>query len=202
MSASFSRVNKGNRKGKTESLTAFKEKKELGLNPPELKLKLKSIKLNKRGYRCGHLRDNLPFGLLVIDQNKLKQNIISIARANGKKVDRLPNMKITDDFKQIILELLQGVILKDELEQLSDKEQEYINRLIKLSYVDDLEVSSARKPQSSEQLKKLLIINLGQMDSGNNGNELKQQTLDTLQELVKRKVLNVDRASHIHLNII
>lgn len=185
--SSFSRVS--NKRKQMSIQEDQEEGKGINLNP---------LRLTKNGRLCGHLRVNIPFGVLSVDGNKLKKNIISIARLQtNKKVDNLPNMKISDTFKSIVFELLQGVLLKNELMQLSQQEQEYINRFIKVSQVSDLEIPKVN--MSEQEMKQLLLINLGQIDSQNNSIELKEQTKQILNYLHSQKQLSDTQYHHISI---
>lgn len=186
-SSSFGRVNPSKRQREE-----IEQTEEGTNNDSSNQLPLKNLRLNKRGRLCGNLREDIPFGVLGIDVNKLKQNIISIVRrSTNKKIDKLPNMKINQAFHDIMLQVLQGLYPEEQIQSLSKEEQKYLQLLLKTSMIDVHKLINPAtyelKNLSDKELQKRLIVNIGQLESGNNSKALKEESKEMVEKLINDK---------------
>lgn len=161
-------------------------------------LKLMPLELNRCGRLCGNLRSDISFGVLGIDSKKLEKNIISIIRLRTrKKVDLLPNHHISNAFRLVLDQLIQGVFPQEAFAELTPDEQEYLNRMIKVAHVKLEKPEPKITDQTNATLQNRLLINIGEMESYNNSKDLKLQTKLILKELLNRKELSTAEVSHI-----
>lgn len=158
-------------------------------------LSVLNLRKNKRGRWVTGMREDIPFGIFGVDKNKLKENILSICRlTNRKKIDGFPNKKIDKDVKLVILEILQGVI-PSNIDHLKTGDQNYIHHLIKRSRVSGLELP--RTEFTDRELNNKLSVNLGQLRSGNDSEELIKETKQILNVLSKKGYYNEFQVEHI-----
>ena len=137
------------------------------------RLNLKPLTRNKRGRLIVGARDDIEFGILGIDKNKLKDNVLSICRlTTRKKVNGLPNQRISDNVKKAILFLLQGN--QPDLSEITTKDRSLIGKIIKQSHVSGLDIPKTIDNSTLKELQQRLTINLGEIVSKNDSEENKK----------------------------
>jgi hypothetical protein len=161
--------------------------------------KLKRLRRNARGRLVTGMREDLPFGIFGIDQLKLRDNTLSICRrTNRKKVNGFKNRKISNTCKLVVLEMLQGLQPQSQLmNEMTSDEYAYLDRVVKASQIDNLELPKPEIPKGDIQLKRELYVNIGQMESGNDSEELKTLTRKLMKEIKRRGLLNDYQLNHI-----
>jgi hypothetical protein len=194
MSSAFQRVQQQKRKSNALESSSSSSSSSSSASG----LKLMPLELNRCGRLCGNLRSDISFGVLGIDSKKLEKNIISIIRLRTrKKVDLLPNHHISNEFRLVLDQLIQGVFPQEAFDELSREEQEYLNRMIKVSHIKLEQPEPKITEQSTSTLQNRLLICVGEMDSYNNSKDLKLQTKLILSELYHRGELSSAEKTHI-----
>lgn len=180
-----------------------------------------SLKQNALG-RYTVMRDNVPFGIFYIDNNKLQDNILSLIRQTTKtKINDYKNQHISDEVKFAIIQLMQDVY--PDLSKVSKEETLFIKELIKRSKLNIKPPPIPPKPKplpempkahvnhknkvKSLEIKKLmnqLTLNLGSLKSGNVSKQLSERTrkviklLYQLKQLSREQVLHISKAFQLH----
>lgn len=166
------------------------------------------------GHPRGPVRDDIPFGIFLIDKLQLHHGILSIVRAsNRKKIANLPNRPISTAFRGALSDCLNGI--NPDTTTLTHAEQLFLSELVRRAKVTHVHVGrgfanhNSKSSGHDDSLKELLplqhqlTLNLGELDSGNNSDLLKrdtaliQETLHILRTLHKQKKLSFAEVADI-----
>ncbi len=133
-------------------------------------------------YGHGIQQENLPklvqFGKLKINLKKLKyDNILSLKNANGTSIGGLPNMKISERFSKILLNMLKGIHPhRDDLTSLHSNEKQVYDRILVMAGLHKTIVNDHAETLSD--IKKRINLLMGEIEIGNDSplikTELKQ----------------------------
>ena len=124
-----------------------------------------------------------------LNKNKLNKNVISISyKKNGCKLNDFKDVKVTNNLKDAILQLANGVNI--EHSKLTKPELQYIDHIVKRGKINV--VSSTKRNYKS--IKERLAIITGEMDSGNDSILLKNELSQLLNILLDKKMINQQQA--------
>ena len=133
-------------------------------------------------YGYGIINEKLPklveFGKLKINLKKLKyDDILCLKNANGTSIGGLPNLKISDRFSKILMNLLKGIYPhRDDLTSLHSNEKQVYDRIIVMSGLHKTVINDHSETLSD--VKKRIDLLIGEIEIGNDSplikTELKQ----------------------------
>ena len=143
------------------------------------------------------------FGDIVIMPNKLfYDNILSISRPDGVKINGFKNKRVSDDFVVCVVKMLQK---RDdyhrELNKLSSVERVLLDNLLTLANLHKKVITGSGN-DSINKLKNELQILEGQIQAGNNNESLKKKLHDILHKLAYFKVISLSQATKHYKDII
>lgn len=131
------------------------------------------------------------FGDYVIDHHKLMTGgVLSVSHKSGKKVKGMPNQEVSSGFKEVIHSIITGD--KVNTKKLSAQERLQLGQLLHRSAADvvmgaDVNVSPTQK----------LSLILGEIEAGNDSQDLKSQLKKLLPALKRGKCITAEQASDI-----
>jgi Txe/YoeB family toxin of Txe-Axe toxin-antitoxin module len=170
------------------SIVAKKLKTMFGVEPIDTNFTTTPFETRKKAkkieYGYGLHSENIPehaqFGKIIILMKKLYyNNILAIKHHNGLSISGFPNIKVSDKFVSIIMNLLEGIYPTHvELNGLPMNEKVLFDRLI---YLADLQKKVAHNGEKSvHELKKRLELLEGEKGAGNNSPLLKREVKKVL----------------------
>lgn len=136
----------------------------------------------------GIINENIPthvnFGKNIILLNKLYyKNILSVKDKNMHAVEYLPNVKVSDNFVDIIFGMTKKKHpSKEDINVLSTDEQHLFDTLLYISGIKSSSVSS-NKDEIIKELKNQLKLAEGEIRAGNNNPVVKQELKDIIKKL-------------------
>ena len=153
---------------------------------------------NKPGGIIGYgiINDNIPkhvdFGRNILLLNKLYyQNILSIKDKNLHAVEYLPNVKVSDNFVDIVFGLTKNEHpSEDILHNLSTDERHLLDTLLYISGIKSSSVVS-NKDDIIQELKNKLRLAEGEIKAGNNNPVVKEELKDILKKLYLYNVISL-----------
>jgi hypothetical protein len=112
------------------------------------------------------------FGINEINNEKLKNNVLSIRRKTKTNIMGMPQRNISEKFKGIIKTILGGGMPKyKELEALDDEEKDYLYKIVSKSELEDkLSIPAPSKDKHEKMVNEFEIMK-GQIMSGNDNRE-------------------------------
>ena len=136
------------------------------------------------------------FGDVVIMPNKLfYDNILSISRPDGVKINGFKNRHVSDDFVVCVVKMLhKRDDYQRELNNLSSSERVLLDNLLKIANLHK-KIITGSGSQSIDKLKNELQILEGQIQAGNNNESLKKKLHDILHKLAYFKVISLTQAN-------
>jgi hypothetical protein len=149
------------------------------ITPFETQKKTKKIEYGY-GLHSENIPEHAQFGKILILMKKLYyNNILAIKHHNGLSISGFPNIKVSDKFVSIIMNLLEGIYPTHvELNGLPMNEKVLFDRLI---YLADLQKKVAHNGEKSvNELKKRLELLEGEKGAGNNNPLLKKEVKKVL----------------------
>ena len=120
----------------------------------------------------------VPFGKLKINLKKLKyDDILSLKNSNGTSIGGLPNLKISDRFSKILMNLLKGIHPhRDDLTSLHSNEKQVYDRIIVMGGLHKTVAND--HSETLADVKKRINLLMGEIEIGNDSplikTELKQ----------------------------
>ena len=158
----------------------------------------KSEFFNRPGGIIGYgiINDNIPkhvdFGRNILLLNKLYyQNILSIKDKNLHAVEYLPNVKVSDNFVDIVFGLTKNEHpSEDILHNLSTDERHLLDTLLYISGIKSSSVVS-NKDDLIKELKNKLRLAEGEIKAGNNNPVVKEELKDILKKLYLYNVISL-----------
>lgn len=182
-----------------------------GVFPNRRHVKLRygrGVGMNSRGHVTGNLRDDIPFGMFGIDQNKLtKDNVLSVSRlASRSKIHDFPNTIVSPQLKRAIIDLSESAVGWGEATQgLHKLEVEFLKKLVKRSKVEisvpttniQSDFKGLTQSLTPNELKMKLMINLGEINSSNDSAALMLETKQVLKRLLQKQLLSNDQVEQI-----
>jgi hypothetical protein len=137
----------------------------------------------------GIINDNIPkeviFGKNVILLNKLYyKNILSVKDKNMHVVEYLPNVKVSDNFVDIIFGMTKNKQpSKEDINNLSTDESHLLDTLLYISGIKSASVSS-NKDDIIKELKDKLRLAEGQIKRGNDTPLVKEELKDMIKNYI------------------
>jgi hypothetical protein len=144
----------------------------------------------------GIINDNIPkqvnFGKNIILLNKLYyKNILSVKDKNLHAVEYLPNVKVSDNFVDIIFSMTKNKQpSKETISTLSTDEQHLLDTLLYISGIKSSSVSN-NKDDIIKELKNKLRLAEGQIKAGNNNPIVKEELKDIIKKLYLYNVVSL-----------
>ncbi len=144
----------------------------------------------------GIINDNIPkqvnFGKNIILLNKLYyKNILSVKDQNLHAVEYLPNVKVSDNFVDIIFSMTKNKQpSKETINNLSTDEQHLLDTLLYISGIKSASVSS-NKDDIIKELKEKLRLAEGQIKAGNDNPLVKEELKDIIKKLYLYNVVSL-----------
>ena len=144
----------------------------------------------------GIINDNIPkqvnFGKNIILLNKLYyKNILSVKDKNLHAVEYLPNVKVSDNFVDIIFSMTKNKQpSKETINNLSTDEQHLLDTLLYISGIKSASVSS-NKDDIIKELKEKLRLAEGQIKAGNDNPLVKEELKDIIKKLYLYNVVSL-----------
>lgn len=116
------------------------------------------------------------FGNYLLNNHKLSEDIMSLRSGKGHVIKDMPSFKLTPQFKKVIKKIVGGGIpTGDEINDLTDEEIKYLNKLSKRSNVyDTLNIPTPSKSKAEQDLHDFEVMK-GELMSGNDSKELIQK---------------------------
>ena len=172
---------------------------ELGLKPSTKTGYIAAQQGNKyiigEGVNKDHKDKKVKFGDIVILPNKLfYENILSIQRPDGIKINGFKNKHVSDDFVKVIFKIIENKSYHTDLLNLSSSEKVLLDNLLSLANLHKKVITGSGK-DSINKLKKDLEILEGEIQAGNNNQTLKQKLHDILHKLAYFKVISLSQAN-------
>jgi hypothetical protein len=136
------------------------------------------------------------FGDIVIMPNKLfYDNILSISRPDGVKMNGFKNRHVSDDFVVCVIKMLENRNdYQKELNNLSSTEKVLLDNLLKIANLHKKVITGSGN-ESIKKLKNDLQILEGEIQAGNNNESLKKKLHDILHKLAYFKVISLSQAN-------
>jgi hypothetical protein len=144
----------------------------------------------KRGKGLSKRKDELiQLGNIMIYRNKLyNDNILSIMDINRQKIPYLKNVKISDELLTVFDKLINNIkIIASDLKLLDDGEKIIYDTVLKLS--KNHKKHSNNIDNSIKALKERYLAIVGEIQAGNDNDELINELKDVLSKLVSLKVI-------------
>jgi hypothetical protein len=144
----------------------------------------------------GIINDNIPkqvnFGKNIILLNKLYyKNILSVKDKNLHAVEYLPNVKVSDNFVDIIFSMTKNKQpSKETISTLSTDEQHLLDTLLYISGIKSSSISN-NKDDIIKELKNKLRLAEGQIKAGNDNPVVKEELKDIIKKLYLYNVVSL-----------
>jgi hypothetical protein len=144
----------------------------------------------------GIINDNIPkqvnFGKNIILLNKLYyKNILSVKDKNLHAVEYLPNVKVSDNFVDIIFGMTKNKQpSKEVINSLSTDERHLLDTLLYICGIKSTSVSS-NKDDIIKELKNKLRLAEGQIKAGNDNPVVKEEIKDIIKKLYLYNVVSL-----------
>ena len=143
------------------------------------------------GIKLNQLDKKAEFGKLIINLHKLYyNNILSVKYKNGISVPAIKNTLISDNFVNLLFNLIQNNIkpTKDDINNLKVNEHNLYNELIFLAQLNKDVVNN--HTEAINNLKNRMAICEGEIEAGNDNQLLKKELYDICHALYYLKVIN------------
>jgi len=133
----------------------------------------------------------IPFGKFVLNIDRLnRENILLIKYPKNNGPTLIKRTSITDDFKNLINDLLDTNIINTDLQkELNEKEQDLFHSLLKKAGLD-LQLNYKRISKTVEDYKNRFEILRGALIAGNNSDDIINELKDIIL-LLSNKSVNV-----------
>jgi hypothetical protein len=115
----------------------------------------------------------IPFGRYVLNKHRLNDNRLMIKTIKGGAVLALPTLAISPDLSKIIKKMIGGGLPSyNEMNALSEDEQDILYKVFKLSNVDKSDMLPApNKTKEEQEMNKFMILK-GEIQAGNDSKEM------------------------------
>jgi hypothetical protein len=137
-----------------------------------------------------HTADEIPkiynFGNKVLLLNKLYyRNILSIKDKKGHSIEKLPNVRVSDDFVKIIINIYNNNTTNfiNDFNKLDENEQDLLNLLFFISGLNKEKNIDIKRNDKVNKLKERLILVESQIKAGNNNPVVKKELNEIVNKL-------------------
>jgi hypothetical protein len=155
-----------------------------GLKFENIQVKTRNIK--SKAKTITDLIDKLyvPFGKYILNTKQLKQNVLLIKNKKGlAPIAKLKRTEITDDFKNLLTDLIDTQRINIELQkELNNNEVVIFETLLSLCNLKNV-LNYKRYSKSVDDYFHRLKIIQGSFNAGNTSNILKQEAIDIIKVL-------------------
>lgn len=126
----------------------------------------------------------VPFGKYILNTKQLKNNILLIKNKKGlAPIAKLKRTEITDDFKNLITDLIDTQKINIELQkELNNDEIILFEKLLSLCHLKSVLNYKRYSKTVDDYIHRLTIIQ-GSFNAGNTSNILKQEAIDIIKVL-------------------
>lgn len=135
------------------------------------------------------------FGINEINNEKLKNNVLSIRRKTRTNIMGMPQRNISDKFKGVIKTIMGGGVPKfKDLEGLDEEEKEYLHKIVSKSELEDkLSIPAPSKDKYEKMVNEFEIMK-GQIMSGNDNREYVKKFKLLVMKLVRNGYIPKNQA--------
>jgi hypothetical protein len=144
----------------------------------------------KENEEITHKADEIPkiynFGNKVLLLNKLYyRNILSIKDKKGHSIEKLPNVRVSDDFVKIIINIYNNNTTNfiNDFNKLDENEQDLLNLLFFISGLNKEKNIDIKRNDKVNKLKERLILVESQIKAGNNNPVVKKELNEIVNKL-------------------
>jgi len=135
------------------------------------------------------------FGINEINNEKLKNNVLSIRRKTRTNIMGMPQRNISDKFKGVIKTIIGGGVPKfKDLEGLDEEEKEYLHKIVSKSELEDKLTIPAPSKDKYEKMVNEFEIMKGQIMSGNDNREYVKKFKLLVMKLVRNGYIPKNQA--------
>ena len=135
------------------------------------------------------------FGINEINNEKLKNNILSIRRKSRTNIMGMPQRTVSDNFKGVIKTIIGGGVPKfKDLEGLDEEEKEYLHKIVSKSELEDKLTIPAPSKDKYEKMVNEFEIMKGQIMSGNDNREYVKKFKLLVMKLVRNGYIPKNQA--------
>jgi len=143
------------------------------------------------------------FGDNVLDLKKLYlKNIFGISDKKGRKIHGIKNTPVSDNFVKVIFNIINGKdLLSKDLSTLTSGEKHFLELVLATSGLHKKHKTGGAT-QSIEKVKHDYKIIIGEIESGNNGSEIKKKLYEVLYSLAHLGAINKGQAQKQYKEIV
>jgi len=143
------------------------------------------------------------FGDNVLDLKKLYlKNIFGISDKKGRKIHGIKNTPVSDNFVKVIFNIINGKdLLSKDLSALTSGEKHFLELVLATSGLHKKH-NTGGATQSIEKVKHDYKIIIGEIESGNNGSEIKKRLYEVLYSLAHLGAINKGQAQRQYKEIL
>jgi hypothetical protein len=145
----------------------------------------------------------ISFGDNVLDLKKLYlKNIFGISDQKGRKIHGIKNTPVSDNFVKVIFNIINGKdLLGKDLSTLTSGEKHFLELVLATSGLHKKH-NTGGSTQSIEKVKHDYKIIIGEIESGNNGSEIKKKLYEILYSLAHLGAINKGQAQKQYKEIV
>jgi hypothetical protein len=144
----------------------------------------------------------IPFGKYLINKKQLDKNIVAIKRKGGSIVNMLPSQRVSNNVANILRKMISGGNLSyDEINELTDDEKRYLNKVSKLSELDKVMIPTPDKTQEEKLINEFEILK-GQILAGNDNPELVKKFKTLILKLAKMELLPKAQVNNLLMDLL
>lgn len=132
----------------------------------------------------------MPMGKLIINRNRLADNIISVKTSAGGFVKEFKSKKVSHNLANVIRKITGGGVLGySDFEKMSQPEKDYLHRLSKrASILDKIDIPAPRIDNDERDIRQFEIMK-GEMMAGNNNEDMIRRFKQMIVKLLDKGVL-------------
>jgi hypothetical protein len=158
--------------------------------------------LTGHGLKSQVFPQNFIFGKIALDLNKLfYQNILSIKKHNGHKIIGHRNKKVSDNFVEVILKMVDDKpISQSDLKNIQDERLIYDNLIVQSGLNKSKKIPTTIDKTSQEMKDRLGLI-VGEIEAGNSNKKLLEELHELLFKMVRVYLISKSAASTYYNNI-
>lgn len=144
----------------------------------------------------------IPFGKYLINKKQLDKNIVAIKRKGGSIVNMLPSQRVSNNVANILRKMISGGNLSyDEINELTDDEKRYLNKVSRLSELDKIMIPTPDKTHEEKLINEFEILK-GQILAGNDNPELVKKFKTLILKLSKMELLPKAQVNNLLMDLL
>ena len=159
-------------------------------------------RLDGKGLKSQVFPQNFVFGKISIDLNKLfYQNILSIKQHNGHKILGHRNKRVSDNFVDVILKMIDDkTISQSDLKNIKDERLLYDNLIVQSGLHKSKSIPTTIE-QTSQEMKNRLGLIVGEIEAGNSNKSLLPELHELLFKMVRVHLISKSAATKYFNNL-